>query len=31
AYRPRVEGDFSTFEHYVGATDSFWLIQFADG
>ncbi len=31
AYRPRVEGDFSTFEHYVGATDSFWLIQIADG
>ena len=31
AYRPRVEGDFSTFEHYVGSTDSFWLIQFADG
>lgn len=31
AYRPRVEGDFSTFEHYVGTTDSFWLIQLADG
>ena len=31
AYRPRVEGDFSTCEHYVGSSDSFWLIQFADG
>ena len=31
AYRPRVEGDFSTFEHFVGITGSFWLIQLADG
>ena len=31
AYRPRVEGEFSTLEHYVGATGSFWLIQLADG
>ena len=31
AYRPRVEADFSTFEHYIGMADSFWLIQLADG
>ena len=31
AYHPRVEGDFSTYQHYVGTTDSFWLIQIADG
>ena len=31
AYRPRVEGGFSTIEHYVGTNGSFWLIQLADG
>ena len=30
-YRPRVEGDFSTIEHYAGTADSFWLIHLADG
>ncbi len=31
AYKPRVEGNFSTYEHYVGTSESFWLIQIADG